>query len=113
MKQSLFKIIFLLFCLITGFGWNDPNDWNTEGIELHGRLTKIIENGVEVEIPEGIVTNPDYCLLSLKKDNTFQRIITLNDMKGTYQHDVSSYLAAICLVFHFFALPLLPEFYII
>lgn len=90
MKQSLFKIISLLFCLAIGFGCNDSNDWDTEGIDLHGRLTKIVESGVEVEIPEGIVTNPRYCTLSLKKDNTFQGIITLNDMEGTYQHTISS-----------------------
>lgn len=90
MKQILFKIIPLLLCLAMGCGCDDAHHWDIEGIEIDGRLTKIVENGKDVEIPAEIITVPDYCVLSLMKDHTFQGTITVNDMEGTYQQNASS-----------------------
>lgn len=90
MKQILFKIIPLLLGLVMGFGCEDADHWDPEGIEAYGRLIKIVENGRDVEIPDEIITEPDYCVLSLMKDHTFQGSITINDMEGIYQQNASS-----------------------
>lgn len=88
--QSLFKIALLLTCMAIGFGCDDSDEWETEGMDVTCQLVKIVENGTEVEIPEKILNGPMFCILSLNPDKTFKGSTPANEMSGEYMFNSSS-----------------------
>ena len=83
--QSLFKIALLLSCMAIGFGCDDSDEWNEEGMEISCKLAKTVENGTEVEYPIEIAPR-----LDLKKDLTFEGNAVFNSIKGYYMYNADN-----------------------
>ncbi|WP_456087307.1 META domain-containing protein [Parabacteroides sp.] len=83
--QSLFKIALLLFGMAVGFGCDDSDEWNEEGMEISCTLAKTVENGTEVEYPTKIAPS-----LILKKDLTFEGNAVCNSIQGNYRYNADN-----------------------
>ena len=82
--QSLFKIALLLFGIAVGFGCDNSDEWESGGMEISCKLVKIVENSVEVEIPEKLLNAPRACVLYLNTDKSFQGSGPVNEIYGEY-----------------------------
>lgn len=83
--QSLFKIALLLTCMAIGFGCDDSDEWETEGMDVTCQLAKTVENGTEIEYPAGIAPS-----LTLKKDLTFEGNAACNSIRGGYKYNADN-----------------------
>lgn len=83
--QSLFKIALLLSCMAIGFGCDDSDEWETEGMDVTCQLAKTVENGTEIEYPAGIAPS-----LTLKKDLTFEGNAACNSIRGGYKYNADN-----------------------
>lgn len=88
--QSFFKIALLLFGMAIGFGCDDSDEWEQEGIDISCKLVKIVANTTEVEIPEKLLNAPRACVLYLNIDKSFQGSSPVNEIYGKYMLNSTS-----------------------